>query len=506
MKKLRDPLLRFLFELQRYLPLLAVAAGLCFAADALARPGGGHSYSGGGRSGGGGGGFGGGGGGGGGGDGLGILIWLLFRHPVIGVPVLIFFVFMMYRGRHTRSRERDWSTTVPVQRRAVSPRRDLERLRSSDPNFSLVLFEDFVYALYARAHELRGTNQLDKLSSYVSEGVRASYLRASQNLSRVQGVVIGAMRYTQVRFGADTVEVKLLFEANYVEVDRGGKEQTYYVVEEWQLGRALGARTRPPEQLSVFSCPNCGAATTEMRDGVCAYCKTRVDTGAFDWVVTMAATRRREARGPQLTGTVPEQGTELPTVIDPRLGAAMAELKQRDPSFDLQAFEQRVRLIHREINQAWSERDWKRARAYTSDQLFQMQLYWIETYKRAGLKNITQNAKVSRVVPAAARSDKYYDAITVRIYARGLDYTVRDSDGKLVGGSNSRERPYSEYWTLIRGTSVHKAATTTPNCPQCGAQLSVNMAGNCEYCDAKISTGGFDWVLSRIEQDESYSG
>ena len=34
----------------------------------------------------------------------------------------------------------------------------------------------------------------------------------------------------------------------------------------------------------------------------------------------------------------------------------------------------------------------------------------------------------------------------------------------------------------------------------------VNMSGICEYCDAYITTGHFDWVLSRIEQAEAYSG
>jgi predicted amidophosphoribosyltransferase len=43
-------------------------------------------------------------------------------------------------------------------------------------------------------------------------------------------------------------------------------------------------------------------------------------------------------------------------------------------------------------------------------------------------------------------------------------------------------------------------------CPNCGAPLNVNMAGRCEHCDAKITSGEFDWVLSRIEQDEAYEG
>ena len=37
-----------------------------------------------------------------------------------------------------------------------------------------------------------------------------------------------------------------------------------------------------------------------------------------------------------------------------------------------------------------------------------------------------------------------------------------------------------------------------------GAALEVNMAGECAYCSSKITSGQFDWVLSRIEQDESY--
>jgi len=34
----------------------------------------------------------------------------------------------------------------------------------------------------------------------------------------------------------------------------------------------------------------------------------------------------------------------------------------------------------------------------------------------------------------------------------------------------------------------------------------VNMAGYCEYCKAKVTSGEFDWVLSKIEQDEAYHG
>lgn len=114
-------------------------------------------------------------------------------------------------------------------------------------------------------------------------------------------------------------------------------------------------------------------------------------------------------------------------------------------------------------------------------------------------------ARVVAVHLCRVMTDAHYDAVTVRVFATGLDYTVNEA-GDVVGGSKDRERAYSEYWTLIRGSSRTGAPRATPECPSCGAGLDVNMAGTCKFCSAKVTAGEFDWVLSRIEQDEVYSG
>ena len=44
-----------------------------------------------------------------------------------------------------------------------------------------------------------------------------------------------------------------------------------------------------------------------------------------------------------------------------------------------------------------------------------------------------------------------------------------------ISGDRTDERPYSEYWTLIRGTSATGPARSDPNCPNCGALYDVNM-------------------------------
>ena len=73
-------------------------------------------------------------------------------------------------------------------------------------------------------------------------------------------------------------------------------------------------------------------------------------------------------------------------------------------------------------------------------------------------------------------------------------------------GSKMKRRAYSEYWTLIRSRSRKGAPIAKPSCSNCGAPLEINMAGECEHCNAHLTAGEFDWVLSKIEQDDTYRG
>ncbi len=47
---------------------------------------------------------------------------------------------------------------------------------------------------------------------------------------------------------------------------------------------------------------------------------------------------------------------------------------------------------------------------------------------------------------------------------------------------------------------------TDKACGNCGAPAKVGMTGACEHCGAHVTSGEFDWVLSKIEQDDSYRG
>src|SRR6266436_1501977 len=491
----------------------AVAIGVvtlvtaALAADVCARVGGGGSYGGGGH------------GGGGGGGGAGALIYLLIRfllwltieHPVVGIPVDIIVIGLIIYW-FTRPSKKPGAAPAPARQQGFQ--REFNQLRRFDPNFSEIIFTDFCYALYGRAHEARGQGPkaLDELSPYLGEPARASLLQLNRpNLKAVEGIIVGAMQVADVR-GLDTptVTITIDFDANYTEFtprpnDPRG-EMSYYVRERWVLERKRDVLSPTPENATALHCPRCGAALQKDTVGACAFCGTKVESGEFQWYVRSINTLQREAKGPLLTSDVPEIGTDYPTIAQPNLPAVRAAFEQNNPSFSWADFQARARLIFNELQAAWSLLNWERARPHETDSIFQMHRYWIDAYQRQGLRNALDKCQITAMQPVKIKVDAFYNAITLRIFAEGYDYTI-DKNGHVVAGSNKSLRRWSEYWTFIRNSKAKPGpARADLNCPNCGAPLKINATGVCQFCGGKVTSGEFDWVLSKIEQDESYAG
>lgn len=502
---------------------VAFIACILFSPEAWARVGGGGSYGGGSR----------GGGGGGSGDGEGIavlvriLIYLTVEYPAIGIPLDIIVVgFFIYRWTRPRKKQDTtvYSSTVlgltpgagaPEQQQRVGQLFD--QLRRFDPNFSEIIFADFCYALYARAHHARGQNPqtLKLLSPYLSEAARnALWQRNPPGLQAVTGIIVGAMQVAQVEgLATPLVRITLEFEANYTEVvasDKSGagasKQMSYYVRERWRLERKRDVLSPPPEQATALHCPRCAAPLEQDTVGACKFCGTKIDSGEFQWYARAVTLLSSEAKGPLLTSNVPEAGTDDPSVVQPGFDQIRIAFEQSHPDFSWGEFQARVRIIFDELQSAWSTLEWERARPHETDNIFQMHQYWIEAYKRQDLRNALDSCVINAMQPVKIKEDAFYNAITLRIWAQGYDYTVNQA-GSVVSGSKNKLRQWSEYWTFIRNrTAKPLARRAALNCPNCGASLKVNLAGICEFCGGKITSGEFDWVLSRIEQDESYSG
>ncbi len=478
-------------------PLIIVA----LAGVALARPGGGESFSGGG-------GHGSSGGGGGGGAIFELIYWsfrLIIYYPAVGVPLLGGVVALVVWSAYKQHQNKDWDSGPPVELHRTI---DLEPLRRIDPEFSQVVFEDFVFRLFSTAHRARTTPaQLATIAPYVSPDAQQELAARPPPGEPVVQVIVGALRVFRADIPAQAegarVEIGVEIEANVATA-----KHTYYSVESWLFARDATRLSKPPGIARTFPCPNCGAPWQNSATGtqVCASCGQAVDNGRFDWVVDEVSLASMDERPPTLTQEVPERGTDLPTYRQPGVDQRWEQLVQSDPSLTFENMRARLAVIYGSLNKAWSENKLEPIRGYVSDGLYDYLQYWIDAYVRQGLRNALVDMRITAVTIAKLSRDKYYDALTVRIWGTGKDFVVRSATGEVVRGSKHRERAYSEYWTLIRSSQRKGPPRHDANCSNCGAPLKITMAGACEHCGAHVTAGEFDWVLSKIEQDDTYRG
>ncbi len=484
------------------LPVLAVL--LLDAGDAWARAGGGHSFGGGSH---------GGGsrshgssrgfstrshGGGGSGDGdVGLLLWLLFQHPMIGVPVLLIVAFAAYAQRGQQR-----SAPVVIHGTPSSRVPDLARLRRADPAFSVPVFMDFARLVVTRAHTARGKGTWDALEAWLSPAARASL--ETRRAEDVHDVVIGATQLARVTWQGDDVQLHVRVESN---VSEGAQQLLLH--EAWIFVRRGAARSPAPGTLRALACPSCASPLERLLDGRCASCGTGLTGHEATWkVASVHLLERRPVRSVELhVGGGVEVGTDLPTVFAPDLATSQRAFFTRHPEVQWATLRARFSEIFLAIQAAWGDMRWERARPFETDAIFQQHRHWIERYRREGLRNRCEDVVVTDIVLAKAERDETYESLTVRIYARMRDWTETRS-GDVVGGSKDDPRVFSEYWTFLRSagaTAAPRADLAT--CPSCaGALDKVAESGACGYCDAIITGGDFDWVLADIQQDEAYRG
>ena len=267
---------------------------------------------------------------------------------------------------------------------------------------------------------------------------------------------------------------------------------------------------RAPEEALRLDCPSCGAAIDVTPMGACTNCGTAITAGQLAWQARYAAvTARRRAVVPEVGFTLggEEGSVRIPMVQAADLAAQMRGLQSRHPQFDPQQFGQRVDRIYHALQRAWSAGRWQDARPYLTDRMYQSLRFWVERYTAHGLRNQLGDIVLRRVRIVKIDLDAWYESITVRIWGSMRDAIV-DERGSVVGGNADVPREFSEYWIFLRSAGTDCTSRgDAPGCPSCGAPLDrIAETGICGYCDSKITSGRFDWVLSRIEQPEVYRG
>lgn len=496
---------------------LLVAVALVATADAEARVGGGQRYS---RPSGGssGGGYSGG-SGGGEADVLFLLIHLIIEVPIIGVPLTLLFIgFIIARavwgsqgGRVVHRTQRAAPSGAARVRRRAPRTPGLDGLRKADTGFSLPVFLDFAILVHRRALEATSTGRFEPMAPFVAPEATAQLKAHHQGVQRIDDVVIGGVNLRRVQRQGDRWLAEVVYEDVRTETLADGGRRDVLVHERWVFRRSVAATSLPPAEMLALSCPSCGSPVETDPMGACTSCGTPITQGQLQWqVVEVEVGHRERASAPDVGFFAggDEASVHVPTVQDPALQAEVRRLLGRHPDLSMEAFSQRVSLVYHRLQLAWSDGEWSTARPYVTDAQFQSLRFWMDRYRKHGLANKLDDVELLRVSVVKVDVDAWYEAITVRIWGSMRDHVVELASGKVVGGNAKTARRFSEYWTFLRAAGTD--GTThgdADSCPSCGAPLdNVSQAGVCGYCDSKITSGRFDWVLARIEQPEAYGG
>ena len=283
---------------------------------------------------------------------------------------------------------------------------------------------------------------------------------------------------------------KTLDDAQHVLADEG---QDTRHGERWTFVRAAAAVTPAAGGVTASRCPACGAELRLNLDGSCTHCRASVTNGTVDWVV--AAVQSAPFIGHYVDGL---SGSAAPTMAD-----GIASLKAADTNFSIDAFCQRVATGFTALQDAWCKQNLDAGRAFLSPGAYFAWRSQVETMGAEGHRNVMEQLQIVRIEPLRIVHGQVFDDLTVRITASCADYEI-DQSNRVVFGDRT-VRPFTEEWTFQRSVGVSssgKPGTLENTCPRCGAPVQLTQIGECRFCKAAVTSGKFDWVVSRIEQED----
>ena len=221
------------------------------------------------------------------------------------------------------------------------------------------------------------------------------------------------------------------------------------------------------------------------------------------WVV-IAAMKEKKQRGSfqnQASRTIRDYGPSSPNYKSHR--ATLEALSTIDPGFDAALFSNRFATAFHKIQQAWQDQDLRSVRPFISDGIHERFTLQFAEQRDFGYRDHMESIRIHNALLAEVEADEVFDTLTVQVIASAVDYRVAIDTGKFLSGDRNSSR-FVEYWSFVRRHGVASLTGETGliegRCPNCSTPVQINQAGQCSSCQAELSSGEYDWVLTEITQ------
>lgn len=430
----------------------------------------------------------------GGGDGgaiVELLVWLIIRHPQVGIPVAIIVAigFFIWKARSGG----DASTRKAIDRAEAERRTNVSAaavdgwvnaLKTKDPNFDLLKFFDRTRRQFLELQDAWFKRNLEPVRKYLSDAT-FQRLVVQLKLMELAGVRDAIAEPAVVDMQIIGLEQNDSFDSVHIRVTAdlkdtdapstatdeqalalAKKQKAERFTEVWTFVRKPGAQTKVDGDVSQGKCPNCGAPFEGGAANTCEFCGAIVNSGNFDWVLS------------EIT-----QGSQHQP--HPALPDGFVKARQSDPALTTEALEDRASLVF-----------WKWIEAQSLGDPSRMAKVSVEQFGASLQKRAFREVAVGAVntQQLSRQNDKDVAAIEVRWSAK-------------VGAGQSQ--PLRYVMLLERGAGAKTPdghGMSTNRCSQCGAPLTDNGQPVCEFCGNVFSSGVNDWVLRDVGSWEWWRG
>lgn len=485
--------------------LLSVVALLVVVVcdEAWARAGGGNRYSGGSRSSSGG--YSsssrrssGGSGGGGGGDIIFLLIHLIFRYPLVGIPLTIFLIYLGYKGYlkgedshmgFVMSRANDLRRRSPERTSRVS----LDRIQQKDPDFSEQMFVARAKKAFNIIQQAWTDRNLDSAQAFLSDGIFEQFsiqlaeMKEKGIIDHMEGLKILSVFPVGLSCDQNFDAIHLKIEAEAINFRKNDKTNRFIegsrlperFSEVWTLLRKPGAKTSKKPGLLEGQCPNCGNPIKIGRLSKCDVCSALLRSGEYDWVLTRI-TQACEWSLP------PEKA--IP---------GLADIQKADPGFNIQHIKERASVMF------WRKIEAERIgrldplRKIARDEFCEGQAQYLKP-DNAGARRFYSSCAVGVVNLLGIDLQEPLDTAFLEVIWSGVPSMVY-KDGKIEVAPSPINFKHIFVLGRRHGSQTKlESSLASAHCPACGAPEQTSSENACAYCGSVMNDGSKEWTLETV--------
>lgn len=183
--------------------------------------------------------------------------------------------------------------------------------------------------------------------------------------------------------------------------------------------------------------------------------------------------------------------------------ASINQLLSKDPNFSVADIEAKVKNWALMFETAWCSGKMDTCRPFISDGLYNSYVSQLSMMAQNGEASRTEDMAVTTCNVESWRKDGDKEYLDVWLAVKKRTYKVSIADPNKVLKGNRNITYNLEYrWQLMRsaGSISDNAGIRVEECPNCGAQTSINQSGKCAFCGSTLSAESFDWVLNKVDK------